>query len=175
MNKLLPRFARPVLSASARCASRIVALGAVALMVLSSTGTQAEQIGSVDTVFKLIGPDHKVIVEVFDDPKVAGVSCYLSRAKTGGITGAIGIAEDKADASIACRQVGDISLRVPLPQQEEVFSVSTSLVFKHQRVVRMLDTKRNVLVYLTYSDRLIEGSPKNSVSAVPLPASVRLK
>ncbi|MEN9489996.1 MAG: hypothetical protein RJA63_445 [Pseudomonadota bacterium] len=142
-----------------------------ACLLLLPLAAHADQIGSVDTAFKLIGPDHKVIVEVFDDPKVAGVACYLSRAKTGGVSGALGLAEDKAEASIACRQVGDIRISAALPRQEEVFSEKTSILFKHQRVVRMVDTKRNALIYLTYSDRLIDGSPKNSVTAVSLPAS----
>lgn len=131
----------------------------------------AETIGSVDTVFKLIGPDHKVVVEVFDDPKVGGVSCYLSRAKTGGLKGAVGLAEDKADSSVACRQVGALSFNGKLPRQEEVFNERASIFFKHVRVVRMVDPKRNALVYLVYSDRLVEGSPKNSVTAVPVPST----
>ena len=97
------------------------------LLVLSRAG--AEQIGAVDTVFKFIGPDHKIVVDAHDDPKVAGVTCYVSRAKTGGIKGAVGLAEDKAEASIACHQVGPISFLKPLPQQEEVFSERISLVF----------------------------------------------
>jgi CreA protein len=131
----------------------------------------AETVGSVDTVFKLIGPDHKIVVEVFDDPKVGGVSCYLSRAKTGGIKGAIGLAEDKSDSSVACRQVGALSFNGKVPRQEEVFTERSSIFFKHTRVVRMVDPKRNALVYLVYSDKLIEGSPKNSVTAVPVPAN----
>ena len=130
-----------------------------------------ETVGSVDTAFKLLGPDHKVVVEVFDDPKVGGVSCYLSRAKTGGFKGAIGIAEDKAESSVACRQVGTLSFNGKVPKQEEVFSERASIFFKHVRVVRMVDARRNALVYLVYSDRLIDGSPKNSVTAVPVPAS----
>ena len=126
----------------------------------------AEQIGEVDTVFKLIGPDHKIVVDAWDDPKVGGVTCYVSRAKTGGITGAMGLGEDKAEASIACRQVGPLSFDKPLPTQEEVFTERQSILFKKLRVVRMVDKKRNTLVYLTYSDRVIEGSPKNSVTAV---------
>ncbi len=126
----------------------------------------AEPIGDVDTVFKLIGPDHKIVVDAYDDPKVGGVTCYVSRAKTGGISGALGLAEDKAEASIACRQVGPISFTGPLQRQEEMFSERISLVFKHLRVVRMVDPRRNTLVYLTYSDRVIEGSPKNSITAV---------
>jgi CreA protein len=132
----------------------------------------AETVGSVDTVFKLLGPDHKVVVEVFDDPRVGGVSCYLSRAKTGGIKGAIGLAEDKSNASVACRQVGAIAFNGKLPKQEEVFSERASILFKHVRVVRMVDPRRNALVYLVYSDRLIEGSPQNSVTAVPVPANL---
>jgi CreA protein len=131
----------------------------------------AETVGSVDTAFKLLGPDHKVVVEVFDDPKVGGVSCYLSRAKTGGFKGAIGIAEDKSESSVACRQVGALSFSGKVPKQEEVFSERASIFFKHVRVVRMVDSKRNALVYLVYSDRLIDGSPKNSVTAVPVPAN----
>lgn len=132
----------------------------------------AETIGSVDTVFKLIGPDHKIVMEVFDDPKVKGVACYISRAKTGGISGALGLAEDKADASVACRQVGDISFTGPLPKQEDVFSERASILFKKVRVVRAVDLARNTLVYLVYSDKLIEGSPKNSITAVPVPRSM---
>ena len=111
------------------------------------------------------------MVDAYDDPKVARVTCYVSRAKTGGIKGALGLAEDKAEASIACRQTGVISFAgKPLEQQEEMYSERISLVFKKLRVVRMVDAKRNTLVYLTYSDRLIEGSPQNSVTAVPVPA-----
>lgn len=128
----------------------------------------AEPIGSVDTAFKLIGPDHKIVVDAYDDPKVAGVACYVSRAKTGGIKGAIGLAEDRSEASIACRQVGPVQIRQPLPAQEEVFNERISLVFKRLRIVRMVDAPRNTLVYLTYSDRLIDGSPQNSITAVPV-------
>jgi len=126
----------------------------------------AETVGEVDTVFKFIGPDHKIVVDAHDDPKVQGVACYVSRAKTGGVKGALGLAEDKSEASIACRQVGPISFAKPIPQQEEVFNERISLVFKKLRIVRMVDVKRNTLVYLTYADRVIEGSPQNSVTAV---------
>ena len=139
-----------------------------ALVSLLSVAASAEPVGEVDTVFKLIGPDHKIVVDAYDDPKVAGVTCYVSRAKTGGIKGGLGLAEDKAEASIACRQVGPISFSKPLEQREEMFNERISLVFKRLRVVRMVDAKRNTLVYLTYSDRVIEGSPKSSVTAVPV-------
>jgi len=143
---------------------RYIATAAGALALASSA--QADPIGEVDTVFKLIGPDHKIVVDAYDDPKVAGVTCYVSRAKTGGIKGAVGLAEDKAEASIACRQVGAIAFSKPLPEQEEIFNERLSILFKKLRVVRMVDKKRNTLVYLTYSDRVIEGSPKNSITAV---------
>jgi CreA protein len=136
------------------------------LAVGLAAAARAEPVGEVDTVFKLIGPDHKIVVDAWDDPKVGGVTCYVSRAKTGGLKGAVGLAEDKAEASIACRQIGPISFSKPLPDQEEVFSERQSFLFKKLRVVRMVDKKRNTLVYLTYSDRVIEGSPKNSVTAV---------
>ena len=138
------------------------------LFVASVGVASAENIGSVDTAFKLIGPDHKIVVEAYDDPKVNGVTCYVSRAKTGGIIGGLGLAEDKAEASIACRQVGPISFSGTLKQEEEVFNQSLSIMFKKLRIVRMVDQKRNALVYLTYSDRLVDGSPKNSVTAVPV-------
>jgi CreA protein len=142
----------------------LIALAFAATTVMA----HAEPIGEVDTVFKLIGPDHKIVVDAYDDPQVAGVTCFVSRAKTGGIKGAVGLAEDKAEAAIACRQVGPISFGKPLPMQEEIFNERLSILFKKLRVVRMVDKKRNTLVYLTYSDRVIEGSPKNSVTAVPV-------
>jgi CreA protein len=141
---------------------------ATALALATATALHAEEIGSVDTVFKFIGPDHKIVVEAFDDPGVTGVTCFISRAKTGGLKGAFGLAEDKSEASIACRQVGPIAIAKPIKEQEEIFSERTSLIFKRQRIVRMVDPKRNTLVYLTYSDRVIEGSPQNSVTAVPV-------
>ena len=135
-------------------------------LALVAAFARADSVGEVDTVFILIGPDHKIVVDAYDDPKVAGITCYVSRAKTGGIKGGLGLAEDKSEASIACRQVGPISFAKPLAQQEEVFNERLSLVFKKLRVVRMVDKNRNTLVYLTYSDRVIEGSPQNSVTAV---------
>ncbi|MDM5179453.1 hypothetical protein F2P44_04805 [Massilia sp. CCM 8695] len=150
---------------------RMIRLALSLALSAVAAGAAAETVGSVDTAFKLIGPDHKVVVEVFDDPAVGGVSCYLSRAKTGGIKGAVGLAEDKAESSVACRQVGPITFNGKIPRQDEVFSERASIFFKHVRVVRMVDAKRNALVYLVYSDRLIDGSPKNSVTAVPVPAN----
>jgi CreA protein len=135
-------------------------------LACGAAAVRAEPIGAVDTAFQWIGPDHKIVVEAYDDPKVAGVTCYVSRAKTGGIKGAFGLAVDKSDASIACRQVGPVSVKQPLPQQEEVFNERLSVLFKRLRIVRMVDPARNTLVYLTYSDRLVDGSPQNAVTAV---------
>lgn len=142
--------------------------GLAAVLALAAGTVQAETVGEVSTVFKLLGPDHKIVVEAFDDPKVEGVTCYLSRAKTGGIKGGLGLAEDRAEASIACRQVGPIRFREALKEGEEVFKERTSLVFKTMQVVRFFDRTRNTLVYLVYSDRLIEGSPQNAVTAIPI-------
>ena len=136
------------------------------LLTLLAFPATAEEIGEVDTVWKLLGANHKIVVEVFDDPKVEGVSCFISRAKTGGISGSLGLAEDTSDASIACRQVGPIKFVAELEEGEEVFGRRTSILFKRVQVVRFYNVERNTLIYLTYSDRIIEGSPKNSISAV---------
>ena len=144
----------------------------IALLCLAwTTGAVAQKVGEVSTAFILIGANHKVVVEAYDDPAVRGITCYVSRARTGGIKGALGLAEDRSEASIACRQTGPIAFPKPLRQQEEMFSERISLVFKRLRVVRMVDAPRNTLVYLTYSDRLIDGSPQNSVTAVAVDRS----
>ena len=151
---------------------RAVALALVLAGAALSAQAGADTIGTVDTAFKLLGRDHDIIVEAYDDPAVQGVTCYVSRARTGGIKGSLGLAEDKSEASIACRQTGPLSFaKAPLKKQEEVFSERTSILFKRLRVVRMVDPKRNTLVYLSYSDRLIDGSPQNSVTAVPVDRS----
>ncbi|CAI1597272.1 protein CreA [Serratia bockelmannii] len=142
-------------------------------LVCATMGSaQAEQVGSVDTVFKLLGPDHKIVVEAFDDPDVKNVTCYISRAKTGGIKGGLGLAEDTADAAISCQQVGPIELSDKIKngkaEGDVVFQKRTSLVFKKLQVVRFYDAKRNSLIYLSYSDKVIDGSPKNALSAVPI-------
>ena len=109
-----------------------------------------------------------IVVDGFDDPKVEGVACHISRAQTGGIKGGLGVAEDTSDASIACRQIGPIKIIGELRDGERVFDERRSLLFKTLQVVRFFDRQRNVLVYVTYSDRVIEGSPKNSISSVPI-------
>lgn len=140
---------------------------AVALLLFAAHAA-AEEVGCVSTVFKWMGPNDKICIDSFRDPKVDGVVCHVSRARTGGISGAIGVAEDTSDAAIACRQVGPITIRGELADGEDVFKESRSLLFKHLQVVRFYDKPNNTLVYLTYSDRVIEGSPKNSISTVPI-------
>ncbi len=124
--------------------------------------------GEVSTQFRWIGPNDKIVVDGFDDPKVQGVACHIARAQTGGIKGAIGVAEDASDASIACRQIGPIKFLDDIKDGESVFGEQRSLIFKSLQVVRFYDRKRNVLIYLSYSDRVITGSPKNSISTVPI-------
>ncbi|MFU9137220.1 protein CreA [Erwinia tasmaniensis] len=141
-------------------------------VIFSSFAVQAEEVGSVDTVFKILGPDHKIVVEAFDDPDVKNVTCYISRAKTGGIKGGLGLAEDTSDAAISCQQVGPVELSDSIARNksegEVVFRKRTSLVFKKLQVVRFYDKKRNTLIYLSYSDKIVNGSPKNALSAVPI-------
>ena len=143
-------------------------LNVVFALAFSATAS-AETIGKVSTTFNMLTPNDKIVVDAFDDPEVSGISCYLSHATKGGLKGAVGIAEDTSDAAVACRQVGPISFQGKIAVQDEVFSERSSLLFKHIQVVRMVDKKRNALVYLVYSDKLIDGSPKNSVTAVPVP------
>lgn len=147
--------------------------------LLAASAACADEIGTVDTAFKLIGPNHKIAIEAFDDPDVPGVACHVSRAKTGGLSGWAGLAEDTSDASIACRQVGPITLPVKTVggkaevdaarlHDKEVFSERRSMIFKSMQVRRFWDGKRRTLVYLVYSDKLVDGSPKNSISSVPV-------
>ena len=163
--------ARAKVRASIRLARRAGAvLLALLVIIVMTTKGQAEIIGEVSTTFKLIGANDKIVIEAFDDPDVSGATCYLSRAKTGGIKGTVGLAEDTSDASIACRQTGPIILPEEVASGEsngdQVFRKSTSLLFKKLQVVRFYDPKRNTLVYLTYSDKIIDGSPKNSISTI---------
>ena len=139
--------------------------------LLSALPAVAEVIGKADTAFKLLGRNHQVVVEAFDDPKVNGVTCFVSMARKGGVTGTLGLAEETSDASIACRQTGPIVFAEAIEDDdegEEVFQKRQSILFKRLNVVRFLDRKRNTLVYLAYSEKLIDGSPQNSVSAVAM-------
>ncbi len=142
----------------------------VLTLAMLSIPASADDIGSINYRFKWIGPSDKIVVEAFDDPAVPGVTCYLSRAQTGGLKGAVGLAENPSEVSISCRQIGpvDTGQLAKLKDGGEVFSTRTSAVFKTTQVVRFYDEKRSVLVYLSYSDRIIEGSPENSISVVPV-------
>jgi CreA protein len=145
---------------------------AVVLLVWGASFAQTEMIGEVRTKFKVMGANDKIVIEAFDDPGIAGATCYLSRAKTGGISGSFGLAEDSSDASLSCRQTGPITLpekvRSGKLDGKKVFKKSTSILFKSLQVVRFYDKKRNALVYLTYSNKIIDGSPKNSISTIPI-------
>jgi CreA protein len=147
------------------------------VMASAATAVRAEEIGSVSTVWKMLGPDHKIVVEAFDDPDIPNVSCWISRAKTGGIKGAVGLAEDPSYGSVACRQRGPIDLSPEMRERlvdetedggEKVFKTRTSVIFKTLQVSRMYDAKRNTLIYLVWSDRVIEGSPRSGISVIAI-------
>lgn len=149
--------------------SRVLVLAFLFCAVVPSP-VASEVIGSVDTVFHMFSRDDDIVVEAFDDPDIPGVTCYLSRARKGGVKGMIGVAEDPSDASIECIQTGPITvpdkIRSGKRDGKRVFKKGTSLVFKSMQVVRFYDQKRDVLIYMVYSDRMVEGSPKNSVTVV---------
>ena len=141
----------------------------VALLGGAVGSLNAADIGCVSTTFRVLGANDKICVSAFDDPKVPGVTCHLSQARTGGMKGTLGVAEDRSRFAIACRQVGPITVDLTkLPKDAEVFSAKTSLLFKETRVVRMVDLAHRTLVYLAYSTRVVEGSPFNSLSTVPV-------
>lgn len=141
-----------------------------AAVLMTTVSAMSEEIGRVSTTFKIVGANDKIVIDAFDDPDISGATCYVSRAKTGGISGSLGIAEDTSDASLACRQTGPIVLPEDVVSGKDdgkrVFKKSTSLLFKKLQVVRFYDKKHNTLVYLTYSDKLVDGSPKNSISTI---------
>jgi len=143
-----------------------------ALLVLGAAQPSAqERIGAVSTTFRVIGPNDKVVVDRYDDPKVENAACYVSRAETGGISGAVGLAEDPSRFSIACRAVGPLRIVGEIDKGEKgetVFSERTSAIFKSMRITRFYDHTKNVLVYLITSTKVVEGSPFNSISVVPL-------
>ena len=152
---------------------KTVALAAVAASILAApilaTPSHAQtRIDSINTNFRWLGPDDKIVVERYDDPKVQNVSCYMSRAETGGIKGGIGIAEDPSRFSIACRAVGPVGMPSSLPRSEVIGFASASLFFKSFQIHRAIDQEKHVLVYTVVSTRLINGSPFNSISVVPL-------
>ena len=139
-----------------------------ALALLAAPSAHAETVGCVTTAWKLVGANHKVCVEAFGDPKVPGVTCHVSQARTGGISGSLGLAQDPAQFSLACRQTGPITLPARLPRDETVFAEDTSILFKETRVIRLWDEAHQTLVYLAISRKLIDGAPANSISTVPV-------
>ena len=138
------------------------------LFVLFASSAHADEVGCTSTTFRIFGANDKICVYAFDDPRVPGVACHISQARTGGISGSLGLAEDPSRFSIACRQVGPVTLPDKLPREENVFSESTSIFFKNTKVVRMYDKARNTLVYVAVSRKVIEGSPMNAISTVPV-------
>ncbi len=148
----------------------LMAIFAALLAVAASTQAWAKdgELGCVDTAFKLIGANHKVCISSFRDPSVPGIVCHLSQAKTGGIAGSVGLAEDKSEFSLSCVQSGPIVEPLNIPDQQSVFNEKTSVFFKSTRVHRFYDRDNHALVYMAISDKLIEGSPKNSISNVAI-------
>ena len=140
----------------------------LAALALAAPCADADDVGFTSTTFRLFGANDKVCVMAFDDPRVPGVSCHISQARTGGVKGSLGVAEDPSRFAIACRQTGPIDLPDKLSKDESVFSESTSLIFKNTKVIRMFDAKRNTLVYVAISRKVIEGSPMNSISTVSI-------
>jgi len=138
------------------------------VLVVGINPAWADDIGCLDTTFKLLSPNDSVCVSAFEDPQVSGVTCHISQARKGGWGSVVGLTEDPSRFSIACRQTGPISLPDKLPKQDNVFSEKTSIFFKNTKVIRMFDNKHNTLVYLAVSKKLIEGSPQNSISTVPI-------
>ena len=138
------------------------------ILTLATVPASAEKIGCVTTEWKLLGANHKICVESFGDPKIPGVTCHVSQAKTGGVSGSLGLAQDPSQFSLACRQTGPISLPEKLPKEAVVFSEDSSIFFKETRVVRLWDAANRTLVYLAISRKLIDGAPANSISTVPI-------
>jgi CreA protein len=146
---------------------RFIFAAIAAAMSIASPALAQSRIDAINTNFRWLGPDDKIIVERYDDPKVQNVSCYMSRAATGGLKGGLGLAEDPSRFSIACRAVGPIVMPPSLPKSEVIGFASASLFFKSFQIHRSLDSEKHVLVYTVVSTKLINGSPFNSISVVP--------
>jgi CreA protein len=147
---------------------RSICLSASLALLWGGGPAFADEVGCVTTTWKFVGANHKVCVEAFDDPRIAGVTCHISQARAGGISGGLGLAEDPSLFSLACRQTGPINLPTKVPASETVFSEGTSLFFKSTNITRLWDQKHNTLVYLAISRKIIEGAPFNSISTVPV-------
>jgi CreA protein len=140
------------------------------LMSLPLAVQAQTRIDAINTSFRWLGPDDKIVVDRYDDPRVPNVSCYLSRAETGGVKGGLGLAEDPSRFSIACRAVGPISIPAALPKREIIGFAQASIFFKSFQIHRSVDAEKNVLIYTVISTKLINGSPFNSISVVPVNA-----
>ncbi len=145
-----------------------LAVAALALALAAGPALAQDLIFKRSTVWKFLTPDHKLAVYAIDDPVVEGVACHYTVPEKGGVEGMLGVAEEVSDISLACRQVGPISFKDSFEQGSDMYRERRSILFKKMQIVRGCDVKRNVLVYLVYSDKLIEGSPKNSTSTVPI-------
>ena len=143
-------------------------LAALCLLLAAHAAPAQTRIDSINTNFRWLGPDDKIVVERYDDPRVPNVSCYMSRAETGGVKGGLGLAEDPSRFSVACRAVGPVSMPANLPRTEVIGFASASLFFKTFQIHRAVDQEKHVLVYTVVSTKLINGSPFNSISVVPL-------
>lgn len=149
----------------------ILGLGLYAPMVIGAGPAAAQDpdaIFSKSTVWRPLTPDDKLVVYGIDDPVADGIACHYTTPERGGIKGTLGVAEEVSDISLSCRQIGPVHFKEKFEQGAIVFSERRSLIFKRMRIVRGCDAKRNTLVYLVYSDRPVEGSPKNSTSSVPI-------
>ena len=141
---------------------------ALATALAAAPFAHADEVGCVTTAWKLLGANHRICVEAFSDPRVPGVTCHVSQARTGGVKGSFGLAEDPSQFSLACRQTGPITLPAKLPKDETVFAEDTSILFKETRIVRLWDEANRTLVYLAISRKVIEGAPANAISTVPV-------
>ena len=147
---------------------RRIVLGAV-LCIAVAGPARSDDLACVSTTFRLIGANDKVCVSAFDDPKVPGIACVISQARTGGVKGTLGLAEDPSRFSLACRQIGPLSVDLAkLPEKDQVYSARTSVFFKRTHVYRIVDKRRNTIVYLAIGDKIVNGSPYNAVSSVPI-------
>ncbi|GEO98477.1 CreA family protein [Methylobacterium haplocladii] len=151
-----------------RCGLALLGALALAGATVPARAEDPDRIFDKSTVWRPLTPNDKLVVYGIDDPVVSGVACWYTQPEKGGIKGTLGLAEDVSDISLACRQTGPVVFKEKFKQGEVVFSERRSLIFKSMQIVRGCDAKRNTLIYMVYSDRVIQGSPKNSTSAVPL-------
>ncbi|RAI60250.1 CreA family protein [Roseicella frigidaeris] len=158
-------------------AARLASLAVAAALLLGTAAAaraqETKEIGHVNTALTNLGltRSHQIVIERFDDPKVPGISCYIAQARTGGVKGMVGLAEDPARFALSCTATGTVSVSEAARKSEKgerVYESATSLFFKETRVHRFLDEERNVVVYMAWSTKLVDGSPYNAVAVVPI-------